>query len=133
MYTDILKPCRERIDRFHSMDTIKFFFKNKEKKMWWRGMCFGVMFLCSCIFVSAMFVSEMFHRGTNLSTFPMGNLTLTLKNDTSAISVEEPPRPFKTTFRNKGRQTQDVDNALDKKISMEVIWFAYGEETQYLH
>ena len=130
---DILKPCREKFDRFHSMDTIKFFFKNNEKKRLQRGRCFGVMFLCSCLFVSALFVSEMFHRGTNLSTFPMGNLTLTLINDTSSISVEEPPRPFKTTFMNKGRQTQDVDDSLDKKISMEVIWFAYGEETYYLY
>mgnify|MGYP001586405269 FL=1 len=131
MYTDIRIPCREKIDRFHNMDTIKFFFKNKEKKMWWRGMCFGVMFLCFCLFVSALFVPNMF-RGTNLSAFPMGNVTLTLIND---ISDEEPPRPFKATFRDKGRQTQDVGDALSKGISMEIetIWFAYGEETPYLH
>lgn len=114
------------------MDTIKFFFKNKEKKMWWRGLCFGVMFLCFCIFVSALFVPKMFRRGTNLSAFPMGNVTLTLIND---ISANEPLRPFKTTFRDKGRQTQDADDALRKGISMEIetIWFAYDEETQYLH
>ena len=115
------------------MDTNKFFFKNKEKKMLRRHRCFGVMFLCSCLFVSALFVSKMFDRRTNLSTFPMGNLTLTLINDTSSISVEEPPRPFKTTFRNKGRQTQDIDNALDKEIPMEVLWFGYGEETYCLY
>lgn len=112
------------------MDTIKFFFKNKEKKMLRRDRCFDVVFLCSCLFGSALFVSDMFHRGTNLSAFPMGNLTLTLTND---ISAEEPPRPCKTTFRNKGRQTQDVDDALSKEISMgiETIWFAYDEETPY--
>ncbi len=117
------------------MGTMKFFSKNKEKKMLRRDRCFDVVFLCSCLFVSALFVSEMHHMSANLSTFPMGNLTSTLINDISAISVEEPPRPCKTTFRNKGRQTQDVDNALDKEIPMEMeaIWFAYDEETQYLH
>ena len=113
------------------MHIIKLFFKNNEKKMLRRVRCFGVMFLCSCLFVSSLFVSKMFHRGTNLSAFPMGNLTLTLINDTSSISVEEPPRPFKTTFRNKGRQKHDVDDTLDKKNSMEVIWFAYGELVYY--
>ena len=134
-------------------------------------MCFGVMFLCSSLFVSALFVPKMFRGGTNLSAFPMGNVTLTLIND---ISAEVPPRPFNATFWdvtvhphpcpppsmgrdggnkrspplvggdrgggklslvNKGRQTQDVDNALDKEIPMEIetIWFTYGEETQYLH
>ena len=111
------------------MDIIKFFFKNKEKKMLRTGRCFSVVFCCSCLFVSALFVSEMFHRGTNLSTFPMGNLTLTLISDTSSISVEEPPRPLKITIRNNGRKTHDVGNVLDKEISMEmeVVWFAYGE------
>ena len=114
---------------------MKVFSKNKEKKMFRRDRCFDVVFFCSCLFVSTLFVSEMFHRGTNLSTFPMGNVTSTLINDISAISVEEPSRPCKTTFRNKGRQTQDVDDALIKEISMgiEAIWFAYDEETQYFH
>jgi len=69
---------------------------------------------------------------TNLSLYPMRSLTPTLIND---ISAEEPPRPFNATFRDKGRQTQDVDDVLSKKISTEIetIWFAYDEETQYLH
>ena len=150
---------------------MKGFFKKKEKKMIGSGIRFCVIFLCICIFVCALTMPEMFHRGTSLSVFPMGNVTLTLIND---ISAEEPPRPFNATFGdvtvhphpcpppsmgrdggnkrspplvggdrgggklslvNKGRQTQDVDNALDKEIPMEMeaIWFAYGEETQYLH
>ncbi len=106
------------------MDTIKFFFKNREKKMWWRGLCFGVMFLCSSRFVSPLFVPRTFQMKTNLSTYPTRSLTPTLIND---ISAEEPPSISKTTLRDKKRQTQDVDDALS--VEMEVIWFAYGEET----
>lgn len=69
-----------------------------------RGRCIGVVVLCSCLFVCALIVSEMLHRGTKLSTFPMGNVTLTLINDTSAISAGEPPCPFETTFGTKGRK-----------------------------
>ncbi len=110
------------------MDAIKYFFKNREKKMWWRWLCFCVMFLCSSRFVSPLFVPRTFQMKTNLSLYAMRSLTPTLIND---ISAEEPPSTSKTTFRDKKRQTQDVDDAFSKEISveMEVLWFAYGEET----
>ena len=109
------------------MDTIRFFFKNREKRMWWRCLCFGVMFLCSSLFVSPLFVPRTFQMRANLSPYPTRSLTPTLVND---ISAEESPSTSKTILRDKKRQTRDVDDALSKEISveMEILWFAYGEE-----
>ena len=86
-----------------------------------------IKFLCSSVLVSVLFVPKLIDGGTSHPTFLNENTTFTITNDTSSFSIEKPSHPLEATHGSKGKQTRDIDGALEEAIAIEVFWFGYGE------